>query len=382
MLSTNKILELSKVHEPTCISIYLPTRRKGMPVLNQEDQLELRSLIKPIKKEISRRFKTEEEVELFLKPLTELAADHDFWRNQREGLAIFLDRNNLHVVSLDGVIDREYCVSTNFLLWPLIAFLERDTNYRLLCLSTDEVHLYQGSQDILQRVLVKELGAIRFEEVVGTDHVQKSLQFHGQQSGYKSSVYHGHGEGKDDIKDEILKYYHQVDEVIASAHPDQTTPLLLYGLDHLVGLFRKVNTYSGLLEEYLAGNPFDKNLPELHEKSWGIIKPHFEKPVKNKFQSIQQYLGTPRVSYEIRQIIKAAQQGKIDTLFLRAKKNIWGIFDPASNYIRVDDKHQLNNVSLTNLVALETMANGGEVYITEGEYLPDEYMDICALYRY
>ncbi|MBK8504397.1 MAG: hypothetical protein IPL46_20630 [Saprospiraceae bacterium] len=265
MLNIEKILTLAETNNPTCISIYMSTSKKGMNVLNSEDQLEFKATIRQIEKEIGSRFKTKREVHDFLVPLYELVMDKEFWRNQQQGLAVFYSNQGLHRFRLPLAIAKRHVVSNQFILWPLIEVVPtQEQSFYLLTLGLDDVHLYAANPFKMKKVLKNKLNQLSLEDTVGSDFEEKQLQFHSQKSGFTTAIYHGRGEGKDDVKSEILKYYRSVNDVVMTKLKDKKVPLLLSGLDHLVGLYKRVNKYSYVHEKHLTGNPEDCNEEALH----------------------------------------------------------------------------------------------------------------------
>ncbi|CAN0429660.1 unnamed protein product, partial [Scytosiphon promiscuus] len=101
-----------------------------------------------------------------------------------------------------------------------------------------------------------------------------------------------------------------------------------------------------------------------------------------KIDNFKKLDGTERTSSNIEQILPAAIQGKIDTLFIQKNEDIWGIYEPKKNSVRVDKELLPSNVSLLNKAAMKTFMNGGKVYLMEKEDMPNAFSIINALYRY
>lgn len=382
MLSIKKILELSEVRDPVCLSMYLDTHERGIEVLNKQDQLNLKGRIQQIERDLNKHFSSAMEVEAFVAPLKELMDDGTFWRKQNDGLAIFLSQSGLHKFALPVALDEKDYLATHFMLWPLLPLFSDDGDYYLLTLNLQDVHLYRGTRFSFSEILQEKLSKVTMEEIVGTDYEQRNLQFRTQQMAQGGATFHGQGEGKDDVKGEIFNYFKAIDAVVKKELADKTIPLLVGGLDHLVGIYREANNYGHLVEEYLEGNPKDYTMKELHMKSWNILQERFQQHKEERAGLIEQFLGTARASNQITEILPAVFEGRVDTMFIRAGKEIWGIYDPVSHRIRLDEGHHSSNVSLINLAAMQTIAHGGHVFVTRDRYLPTEGTDICALYRY
>ena len=67
-------------------------------------------------------------------------------------------------------------------------------------------------------------------------------------------MFHGHGIGVDDSKDNILRFFRAVEKGLQSQPVLKQRPLILAGVEYLHSIYRTVNTYPHLLETGVAGN--------------------------------------------------------------------------------------------------------------------------------
>lgn len=103
---------------------------------------------------------------------------------------------------------------------------------------------------------------------------------------------------------------------------------------------------------------------------------------QEKMAMFKQYDGTGKTSSDIRQVVPASIQGKIDTLFVENRADIWGIYDPEKQHVELHEEFEPPNVSLLNKTVIQTFLNGGNVYLLEKEEMPNPYSKVNALYRY
>ena len=120
----------------------------------------------------------------------------------------------------------------------------------------------------------------------------------------------------------------------------------------------------------------------LHERAWEILKPLFDRTRQEKTELIQQYHDTERTSIDIAEILPAGFHGKVDTLFIENRTDIWGTYDPVHHLVKTGDSKEQPNVSLTNVLAIRTLLQGGMVYLTEKDEMPLPGSTVNALYRY
>ncbi len=359
-----------------CVSLYMPAHRAGQEVLNQKDRLNLKNLMKQITSDLDERGFDRRSIDTFMQPLVDLSKDVEFWREQSEGLAIFMSREYFLTLHLPFAVQPFYFLSTEFYLKPLIPLLMGDGRFFLLTLNLEDLHLYEGDREGLRNLPTPQPLPRRMEEVVGSDVEETTSGHHGQ------SIHHGQGEGVDDRKEEILTYFREVDHRVVEALEGEQAPLVLAGLDHLVALYRQVNHYTHLYSESISGNPQYEPRPDLHKKAWDLLAFTFDQARREKVEQMKQWQGTGRTSTSIIEIVPAALGGRVDTLFLDRSSMIWGTYDPKDAVVRLQEEQNLSNTDLGNLVANEVLLHGGQVYITDQDALVQPDSPVNALFRY
>ena len=88
-LDKRTLLELASQAGEHCISVYLPTHRKGHEVNEGYDLILFKNHVQKVRAELQQRGLKSHEVEDLLSPLNELLREKEFWKDQREGLAVF-----------------------------------------------------------------------------------------------------------------------------------------------------------------------------------------------------------------------------------------------------------------------------------------------------
>jgi hypothetical protein len=91
---------------------------------------------------------------------------------------------------------------------------------------------------------------------------------------------------------------------------------------------------------------------------------------------------TQKVAVALEDIVPAAINGKVDTLFVAKGPAIYGSFDEKNNTIGIDKEKSHGNTSLTELAAVNTFLQGGRVYFLPAEEMPDKETPLNALLRY
>lgn len=375
--------ELAAMETGPCVSIFLPTHSSGKEVLNQEDRLTFKNLLKQIREEMEKRHFEAPAIAKFLEPLHGMLENAELWRQQDRGLAVFAAGNYLRYFTLPLTFEPFFFFSTEFYLKPLLPFFMGAGDFFLLTLNFHEVQLYRGNREGMEEVLFEPPLPQRLEEVVGFDYEEKYKGLHSMKmGGHAIGTFHGAGEWQADEKDETLSFFRAVDKEIVPALGGKNIPLVVAALDHLAPIYREANTYPFLYPEPLTGNPKHVPLPDLHKKAWDMLAFHFDKERRQQAELLSQLRDTERTATDIREVIPAAAGGRVDALFLDKNEEIWGVYDKTGAEVRVDNKQNPANTALTNMAAVQVFLNGGNVYITERETLPLPYTPVNALYRY
>lgn len=366
-----------------CVSIFLPTHTAGKEVLNDEDQLAFKNQLRAIRLAMEERGINAAQIAAFMEPLHNLRKDPDLWRHLSKGLAVFAAASGLQYFTLPLSFKPFFYISHEFYLKPLLPYFMGGGDFYLLTLNFHEVQLYRGTREGMEAIIFNPPLPQRLEEVVGFDYEQKASGYHKlKMGGHSNTIFHGHDEWQADKKDETLRFFRAVDKTIAPAIGDGNNPLLVAALDYLTPIYQEANTYPFLFPKSIEGNPKHIPLSDLHQKAWETLAFHFDEKRQQHAALLSQLRDTDRTSTDIREIIPAALNGRIEALFLDSAEEQWGIYDPSSAAVRLDQQHNLSNTSLTNLAAVRVFLNGGNVYLESREALPLPYEPLNALFRY
>ena len=95
----------------------------------------------------------------------------------------------------------------------------------------------------------------------------------------------------------------------------------------------------------------------------------------------REYVATGRALHSLRNIIPAAYDGRIESLFLQADQEQWGTFNPATRVLHVHVPARFNDDDLLDVAATQTLLHSGSVYMVERADMPDEG-SLAAVLRY
>ena len=381
ILKKEEFDKLARFDNNPCVSIYIPTDRAGKDVLNEKDRIHLKSQWKKAYEKLKDLGYDQDKIARIGTPVEDLLEDQDFWRHQSDGLALFLDGFS-EKFSVPVTFEAGTYVSDYFYLKPLIPMFSGDGRFYLLVLQMDRVQLYEASKYSITKVEIADLTPDRLEDRVGYDYEEKNLQHQTQQKQTGSTTFQGHAGADRDHKNEILRFFRSVDKGIHHILQNQHVPLLVACQDYLFPIYHEASTYKDLYPKALPGNPQDfENTPALHTAACDFLRPYFEKEKQEKMEQFQE-LNPSRTSTRVSEIIPAIYEGKVDTLFLQNRTDIWGNYNEKMASVQVDDHESSANISLMNLAAVKVIEQGGQVYLVEDQFMPDKNSEMNAVFRY
>ncbi len=354
---------LLKTQAGPCVSIFLPTERAGREV--QQNPIRLKNLLK----EAEHRLKDlgVRGVESITKPAHDLVTDGSFWRHQGDGLALFLAPEFAESYTLPVVFEELAVVADQFHLKPMLPMMSSGEHFYVLGLSQKYVKLFRGGRYSVGEVRLSGVPAT-LSEALQYDDREPSLQSHS--GGGARAIFHGQGLGKDDPKDDIKRYFRLIDSGLHEILKDERAPLVLAGVDYLLPLYREVTEYPHVLPDGVVGSPERVSTEELHSRAWEIVSPLFDRDCENAKARYLAVADTPTGTADVKRAIRAAHQGRVETLFVAIGKHLWGTWDEVTEAIHLHDGPESGDMDLLDAAAAQAWLRGGAVFAVPPDEVP------------
>ncbi len=379
-LSKDDLKALVQKRNDLCISLYMPTERSGAET--QQNQIRFKNLLREAEERLVASGMKPQDGKTFFEKAQLLVNNVLFWRQQRDCLALFLSSDVFLHYNLPLHIPEIVVVTDRFHIKPLLPVFSANEQFYVLALSQNEVKLYEGNLISLQEVKLEGLPQ-GVNDALQADEPEKQVRFRsgGAGGGDRSSMMSGHGADIEDTKDNLLRYFRQVDRVLKDFLKETRVPLIMAGVDYLFPIYREVNSYTDLLDETINGNPKGITGELLHKEAWRIVSARYDQKIKEAVGLFQQSQGTGLTSSDIQDILPAAHHGRIGVLFVPLEKQLWGSFTPDTETINFYDTPVTGGEDLFDLAAIQTYLNGGSVFALPPEDIP-EGLSVAALLRY
>ena len=382
LISKDEIRNLVNQHPDICVSLYLPTFRTGLEV--RQNSIRFKDLLRRAETRLSESGLRGNEQEKILEPARRLLEDEIFWMQQRDGLVVFLSRNGMKFHCLPLRFEETLEVGTSYYLKPLLPLLGDNVEYYLLALDQKKVRLFLCDRFAISEIELKGFPT-GIDEALKYDDFERQpkLQVKSPRAGSERvSIFHGHGTGaSSQHKNEILRFFQQVDRGIQRYINGGNTPLVLCGPEFLLPIYHKANSYSHIVVKGVDKDPQWISDEELHGLSLEAMDDLFKRDLQNATDKFHRLLNSGLASAEMEHVVPAAYQGRVEYLFVDTTHQERGAFDTQTQQVSRDNKDKFNSFDLLDFAAVHTVLREGTVFGMETAGLQVN-KPIAAVYRY
>lgn len=270
-------------------------------------------------------------------------------------------------------------VADNFHTKPLIKILQMNRRFLVLALSEKRVRLFEGDSEGLAEKRAEEIPS-SLQQAVGLWEQEPfrwgSFTATGMmpQASDLSKLWEAYK----------VEYLRAIDRELIKRLAGDRIPLVLACVEELYGLYRKISEYPWLVEEgYIKGNPDHISEEELHRKAWEIIEPIFQQRLERLIEEFNSKLGTGLAGQGLKEIARAAVEGRVSDLLLKDGMRIWGVLDRSTGEIFIgEDEPNPVDADLLDEVAEVTLVKKGDVWVLPAEEFPLSDHAAGAIYRW
>jgi hypothetical protein len=146
-------------------------------------------------------------------------------------------------------------------------------------------------------------------------------------------------------------------------------------------IYRAVCTYPVIADQELHGN-WDHLTPvQLLQLAWPLMVSEFERTLNGDASRYLQWAGTGRATSNLTEIVTAAYEGRVETLFADTAAHRYGVFDPAECRCELHSVPQDGDNDLLDEATRQTILHHGTVYAVGRDEIPSGDV-AAALLRY
>jgi hypothetical protein len=382
ILTRELIKELLSVRHTPCLSLYMTTHRSH-PV-NLQDPIRFQNLVKQLEESLLGQYSADD-VKKFLEPFETLGNDKQFWNHTLDGLAVLGSTEFFKVIRLPITVQEFAVVADSFHTKALRKYLQSVDRYHVLSLSLNNILLFEGNRHTLVEVELHPDIPKTITEALGDELTEKhsTVASYGGVGGESSDMHHGHGGKKDEVDKDAERFF----RVIASTIYDNYSkpsglPLILAALPEHHSLFQKVNKNPFLLPTSITVSTESISTDKLIELAWEVMEPDYLRKLESLAQKFEQAKANGLGSDNIKEVVEAAEAGRVDTLLVEADRVIAERLrnKNTGTFKQADSTQPILDDLLDDIGELVTRM-GGKVMLMPPEKMPAK-TGLAAIFRY
>lgn len=265
----HEIEELQLFNEPFSLSVYAPYIETDISV--GQYRISLKNLLRKARTALLSAGLSPEDAKKTLRPGFLLLEDHNLWPSAGESLVLFMHKKLFRSYYMPSLKNTSSILITEngFYLDPLIKTIGQNQRYFILALSHKNVRLYEGDNYHLRPVHLKNLPR-DMKESLRIDEYPSWRETHTiapASSGRGSEAYHGQYNVKQTDKTMLLEFFRRIDRRLHNFLHLNKSPLILAGVDYLLPIYRKVNSFPSTLPGGIKGNIEHANLEWIRQNA-------------------------------------------------------------------------------------------------------------------
>lgn len=341
--------------EGDCLTFFLRAHQGGAGT--QPTATRLRILLDEAERELERRGVNQESRHTLLDPIWALTSDPDMFSGHKDGLAIFRGARTFELFRMPVPGEERFAYAQRFLITPLLEELEKAPAFFVLELTKKGVRFIRGDEGNFEQIPLPDDCPPAFElaDLTGEHSPEPSQRIH-------------------PVQEQYMKYLRLVDRSLRHVLRTAGFPLVLAGVQKDVTLFRSVCSYSAVVDESVVLSPErfleSEVVAKAHEVLNRWLGPEQRKAIE-EFDS-----GRRPVSAELNSIVKAAAEGRVQSMLMMPGASSMGDFS------QIDAKFSGEGMTdLVNAAAVETIRHSGQVIILPSDKMPAK-VTVAAILRF
>jgi len=351
-----------------CITITLPAYHHGAQALPHSTNL--KAAVRLAQQLLLKR-NLPEDGEGLLAPIRELEKDIQTPAVGRDTM-VFCSPGMFRQFHLPRPVPLRTVVGPYCYVLPFLNQLCVDRAFYILGLNEKHLHLLHYADDECEEVPLPD-GLPKNAEAAGAfdppDHTLRDRSAAGPSSGTQSAVVFGTGSERERAHERLHEFFRLVDQGLSKVLRGQ--PLLLSGVGYEVALYRRAAMYPFLMEGYLEGDLHDLRIQEIARLASEHARNQARQQAEKQLHLLREMAGTERTSFDIHQVLRAAEEGRVAKLIL-------GLGEEAESGVAVEPDSQED---LVNAAAVLSIRNGAEIFMLPADAM-GSLAPLAAMFRY
>ena len=328
LLTFADVKKMAQVHEPGCVSIYIPSTPG--PIDSDVARLEVKNRFRDAVHQLQAADAGKELINEIAARVDALLEDDDFWRNKSNSLAVFVSPSFTVTYRLPGTLNGLTQVSDRLYLKPLMGTFTFGRAAFVLALSKHSVRLIAVKPD-QPAALIQVAGMPKdIESEIPLDLTNDRWTL-------------GHLRLSEDPKVRLREFSQAIDRKVQEATAGSDWPLIIAAAEPVASIYRSVSTSRHLAAETIAGSPDERSIEELassarlcldglHADELTAVKTEFEERPNEDLASTK-----------LDDVAVAAVYKAIGTLFVDVEAHVPGHVDQENGELTLDAEDDASN---------------------------------------
>jgi hypothetical protein len=182
----------------------------------------------------------------------------------------------------------------------------------------------------------------------------------------------GRIQGSEGQKVRMRQYARLIDRAIRPVVAGLGVPLILAGTEPLASIYRSVNSYPGLVDAGIPGNPEAASDAELADAAREILDGLYAAELQQVRDLFETRADQGRAATDLTDVARAATFGAVDTLMADIDRTVPGFVDEESGAVTLDDSDDATNYGVVDELARRVLLSGGRVLALREEDIPGD----------
>jgi hypothetical protein len=290
-----------------------------------------------------------------------------FWHYQAHGLAVLSTPGLMQIFRLPNSPKPLAEVADRLHLTPLIRAMTSPHDIFVLALAEESVRLIHAFANFPPvRLQIPDLPG-------NAEQATRRPSFHVRAP-------RGRLQNLEGEKVLLHKYVRKVEQAIHSIFAGLNTPLVVAADEPLASMYRSLNSYPGLADEVIEGNPDQKTDADLEDAAIPILDRLYSREVKAVIALYDQ-LKPRRATTDVSYAAHAVTAGAVGQLLVDLDAVVPGLVSEVDGSVTYSASDDAETYSIVDEVARRALSTGARVLGARREELPDR-APLTAILRY
>lgn len=343
------------------ISCYLPVERAGRET--RQNTIQIRNMLRRLESALRDKGRDKRAVDMTIARVDEaIGTEPPTSLRQSDGLAVFAAGDDCRIFGCRARFVPRLSIARRYDVLPLVPLVDDELHGTALVLARHCVRVIDISHDDVHELELDDDFPRAWTDAVGTDLRQPGMQQHSVGTG---AIFHGHGEGNDDVLPELEIFCRSVADALAELPDVAAKPLAVAADVKLAALFRRTATQLAVLPDTITGNYERADA----ETIAGLARPLLRRRTNGEDWAdvFSARLADGRASDSRGELWRAALDARIDTLLI----------DRDSALAERDGDGEPDY----NAEAVLTLRHGGKVHLLGRNEMPST-APLAAIFRF